>query len=111
MHTHRLLLVSYLFPPHGGIAVQRALSMAKYLPRHGFEVHVLTARNAAAPVYDQGLLKHVPPIVKIHTAMTLEVPFSIRHRAWSIVSGLKRGASKQAKPDRAEQPGKPPLPL
>src|ERR1035441_10585945 len=53
-HKPRLLIVSYLFPPNGGIAVQRALSLAKYLPENGFEVHILKARNAASPADDAG---------------------------------------------------------
>jgi hypothetical protein len=57
----KLLIINYLFPPAGGIAVQRALSLAKYLPQFGFEVHVLSAGNAAAPLHDPQLLKHVPP--------------------------------------------------
>ena len=32
----KILLISYLFPPVGGIGVQRALSLAKYLPRMRF---------------------------------------------------------------------------
>ena len=39
----KILLISYLFPPVGGIGVQRALSLAKYLPQSGFEVYVLKA--------------------------------------------------------------------
>ena len=44
--TNRLLILSYLFPPAGGVAVQRSLSLAKYLPGCGFDVHVLRAHNA-----------------------------------------------------------------
>src|SRR4051794_9334077 len=45
-----ILIISYLFPPVGGIGVQRALSMAKYLPACGFNVHILKATNAGGPV-------------------------------------------------------------
>ena len=47
--NRKILIVSYLFPPVGGIGVQRALSMAKYLPRCGYEVYVLKAGNAGGP--------------------------------------------------------------
>jgi glycosyltransferase involved in cell wall biosynthesis len=97
MSRHKLLIISYLFPPAGGIAVQRALSMAKYLPDCGFEVHVLTAANAAAPVYDSGLLRQVPRSVIVHHAMTLEVPFALRHRIWSLI-GARPGGSEPAAP-------------
>ena len=52
MSNNRVLIISYLFPPAGGVAVQRALSLAKYLPGCGFDVHVLRASNASAPVLD-----------------------------------------------------------
>ena len=81
----RLLLVSYLFPPNGGIAVQRALSLAKYLPGEGFQVHILKARNAAGPADDPALLKQVPPAVKVHEAFTPEIPFHLRQRIWKFL--------------------------
>jgi hypothetical protein len=37
-------MLSHLFPPAGGVAVQRALSPATYLPACGFDAHVLRAR-------------------------------------------------------------------
>src|SRR5690242_4530329 len=81
--SHRkILIISYLFPPAGGIGVQRALSLAKYLPGCGFEVHVLRANNAAAPVKDPDLLKHLPPQLMVHNAMTPELPFGFRQAVW-----------------------------
>jgi glycosyltransferase involved in cell wall biosynthesis len=79
----RILIISYLFPPAGGIGVQRALSLAKYLPRCGFEVHVLKANNAGGPVHDPALVRQIPPEVTVHQALTLEIPFSIRQKFWA----------------------------
>ncbi len=64
----------------------RALSLAKYLPDTGFDVHVLTARNPAVPVRDPGLLAHVPPSVALHRAFTPELPFYFRKQLWSFFS-------------------------
>lgn len=86
----RILLISYLFPPAGGIGVQRALSLARYLPECGFEVHVLSAANAAAPVRDPALCQRIPQEVKQHHAFTPEVPFWVRHTIWNYLS---RGTS------------------
>lgn len=88
----RILLISYLFPPAGGIGVQRALSLARYLPDCGFEVHVLSAANAAAPVRDPALCRRVPPEVKQYHAFTPEIPFWIRHTIWNYLSGSKKQA-------------------
>lgn len=92
----RLLLVAYAFPPAGGIVVMRALSLAKYLPASGFEVHVLSARNPVVPVLDPGLLKHLPPSVRLHRAFTPELPFRFRKRLWELVAGRKPSFEEQA---------------
>ena len=74
--------------------MQRALSLAKYLPEHGFQVHILKARNAAGPADDPALLKQVPPVVTIHEAFTPEIPFYFRQRIWKF---LKRPGAAAAK--------------
>lgn len=97
----KILIISYLFPPLGGVAVQRALSLAKYLPESGFEVHVLRARNAAAPVRDAGLLKHIPASVRVHQAFTPELPFAFRQKLWRWFS-RGGGGQKAASPAPAQ---------
>ncbi|HKT48971.1 MAG TPA: glycosyltransferase [Candidatus Angelobacter sp.] len=97
----RILLISYLFPPAGGIGVQRALSLARYLPECGFEVHVLSAANAAAPVRDPALCLRVPQEVKQHHAFTPEVPFWVRHTIWNYLSRSKK--PKKGAPNPQEQ--------
>lgn len=100
----RLLLIAYAFPPIGGIMVMRALSLAKYLPACGFEVHVLSAANAAAAQRDPGLLAHVPDSVTLHHAFTPELPFHFRKRLWNLVSGYKNRPSAQS-PSPAPESG------
>jgi len=85
----KVLIISYLFPPAGGIPVQRALSLAKYLPALGFEIHVLTAPNAASPVMDPSLLQRIPSSVQVHHAITPEPPFALRQKVWGWLSGGK----------------------
>jgi glycosyltransferase involved in cell wall biosynthesis len=92
----KLLLINYLFPPAGGIAVQRALSLAKYLPACGFEVHVLSAGNAAAPVMDPDLLRHVHPEVILHRSFTPELPFAVQQKLWGLISPSSGGGSASA---------------
>lgn len=101
--ARKILIISYLFPPAGGIAVQRALSFAKYLPALGWEVHVLSAANAAVPVRDPGLLRHVPENVHLHRAFTPEIPFAARQKIWKWMRGnakptFERPASQTPKP-------------
>ena len=93
--SRKILIISYLFPPAGGISVQRPLSFAKYLSRLGFEVHVLSAGTAASPVIDAGLLRHVPPEVTLHRAFAPVVPFAFRQKIWKVLS---RGGKSGPKP-------------
>jgi glycosyl transferase family 4 len=94
----RILIISYLFPPAGGIGVQRALSLARYLPDSGFEVHVLRASNAAAPVFDPGLSKRVPSSVQVHGSFTPEAPFWLRHTVWNWLSRRKKAGAEEKTP-------------
>lgn len=61
----RVLLVTYYFPPAGGMAVQRPLALARYLRGFGFEPTVLTLADGAYPERDTGLLDRVPPDVEV----------------------------------------------
>lgn len=103
MPNRKLLLISYLFPPLGGVGVQRALSLAKYLPEQGYEVHVLRAHNAAGPVHDPGLLAQVPSAVTIHSAFTPEIPFDLRQKVWKWISPGR--PARDAQPAAAGAPG------
>jgi glycosyltransferase involved in cell wall biosynthesis len=90
----KLLLIACHFPPAGGIQVQRALSLAKYFPRNGFDVHVLTTCYPQVPNQDPGLLRQVPGEVKIHRTWSFEPPFHLRKRIWSLFGGAGKPASQ-----------------
>ena len=106
MNRRKLLIISYVFPPVGGIMVQRVLSFARYLPQHGIDVHVLSCWNPATPVMDHSLLKLVPPEVKTFTAFTPEPPFYLRKKVWSLLSGS--GANEPKPSAQAESKPVPP---
>ena len=48
MSLLNVLLVTYSFPPAGGVGVLRAASLARYFPAEGIRLDVLTTRNASA---------------------------------------------------------------
>ena len=48
----RVLIISYYWPPSGGIAVLRCLKFAKYLRQYGWEPVIFTARDAHYPTID-----------------------------------------------------------
>lgn len=62
----RALLISYIFPPIGGSAVQRPAKLAKYLPRYGWDVDVLTAGHNRFPWRDESLLADVPDGCRVY---------------------------------------------
>jgi glycosyltransferase involved in cell wall biosynthesis len=68
----RLLLVTYFFPPLGGPGVFRPLRLAKYLPREGWQVTVLTVDARVRVLKDPDLLRDVPPEVRVERSATLE---------------------------------------
>ena len=99
-----LLLITFSFPPAGGVGVLRALSLAKYLPENGVRVDVLTARNAPAVGKDPLLLKEVPAEVKVHRTWTLDLPFWLRKSVKRIVTGGKAKAAPSAVQVRGGNP-------
>jgi glycosyltransferase involved in cell wall biosynthesis len=62
----RVLLISYIFPPTGGSAVQRPAKLVKYLPSAGWTVEVLTAGHDRFPWRDDSLLSDIPPDCRVH---------------------------------------------
>ncbi|ATB37480.1 glycosyl transferase [Cystobacter fuscus] len=91
-----VLLITFSFPPVGGVGVLRALSLAKYLPSEGIRVDVLTARNAPAVGRDQALLQQVPADVTIHRTWTLDLPFTLRKGIKKLLTRGKAPRSSSA---------------
>jgi glycosyltransferase involved in cell wall biosynthesis len=67
-----LLLVSYYFPPLAGPGVFRPLRLSKYLPRHGWDVTVLTVGARVRALKDASLLDEVGPGVSVERTFSLE---------------------------------------
>lgn len=86
----RVLFVSYLFPPTGGVGVQRVSKFVKFLPRHGWNSSVLTVSNASVPLQDESLVRDIPAGTILRRAKTYEPSYAVK----SSVSG---GASGKAR--------------
>lgn len=96
----RLLLVTYEFPPKGGVGVQRPLKTARYLAEAGWDVTVLTVADPPASLWDPELLAELPASVRVERAWSLEPTRMvqvfrrlIRPRAASAASAGSRGVS------------------
>lgn len=93
MSALNVLLVTYSFPPVGGVGVLRAASFARYFPAERIRLDVLTTRNPAAVGTDSSLLEEIPHEVTVHRTVTLDLPFGIKKRVKRLVSGKEASAN------------------
>ncbi|NEW84408.1 MAG: glycosyltransferase family 4 protein [Mariniphaga sp.] len=62
---HKVLIITYYWPPSGGAGVQRWLKFVKYLREFGWEPVIYTPLNAEYPVIDDTLSKDIPVGIKV----------------------------------------------
>ncbi len=72
----KVLIISYYWPPAGGVGVIRNLKFAKYLRRFGWEPVVFVPENADYPQLDLNNLKDIPENIEVLKGKILE-PFSL----------------------------------
>lgn len=89
----RVLFVSYLFPPVGGVGVLRVAKFIKFLPEHGWTSSVLTVENPSVPLFDESLLSGISANTIIRKAKTLEPGYALK----SSVSASEGNASLLAR--------------
>ncbi|MEM6773180.1 MAG: glycosyltransferase, partial [Bacteroidota bacterium] len=87
----KLLLITYYWPPCGGVAVQRWLKHVKYLGEFGWDVVVYTADGADYPSRDDALLQEVPDNVQVIRQPIWE-PYGIYRK----LTGRKEGEQMQS---------------
>ncbi|MBV8206214.1 MAG: hypothetical protein JO041_05435 [Acidobacteria bacterium] len=85
-----VLVISYLFPPSGGVGVPRAIAYSRYFPREGCRTFVLTVRKPSTAYHDPELQKLVPPEVKVYRAWNPEPPYRLKDLLWRRLAGRKR---------------------
>ena len=62
---HKVLIVTYYWPPSGGGGVQRWLKFTKYLRDFGWEPVIYTPSNAEFPAIDPTLTKDIPVGIEV----------------------------------------------
>ena len=85
MKAKRVLVISYYWPPAGGISVLRSLKIVKYLRDFGWEPVVFTASNAHYPYLDEGGLADVPKNLEI-----LKLPIIEPFKLFKWLTGRKK---------------------
>ncbi len=99
----RVLFVSYLFPPVGGVGVLRVAKFAKFLPECGWRSSVLTAENPSVPLFDESLLADIPGGTIVRKAKTCEPGYAFKSSVAaaatspSFVARCKRGVKNVLK--------------
>lgn len=81
----KVLIISYYWPPAGGISVLRTLKIAKHLRSFGWEPIIYTASNPSYPYLDKDNFKDIPDGVEIIKKPIIE-PFDI----FKKLSGRKK---------------------
>jgi len=84
----KVLIITYYWPPSGGIGVLRCLKFAKYLREFGWEPVIFTAENAHYPSLDYGNEKDIPQDVTILRQKIWE-PYSL----YKWITGQKKDAN------------------
>jgi len=85
---HKVLIVTYYWPPAGGPGVQRVLSFARYLPEFGWEPVILTVENGDYPSEDYSLISQIPDNLKVYKIPARE-PFNLYRRLTGKKTGEK----------------------
>lgn len=85
MPKKKVLVISYYWPPAGGIAVLRSLKIVKYLREFGWEPIVYAPKNAQYPYYEPKNQLDVPEGVTVLRQPILE-PFAL----FNILRGKKK---------------------
>ncbi|MBI3925958.1 MAG: glycosyltransferase [Armatimonadetes bacterium] len=67
-----VVMLSYHYPPLGGVAVMRALRFTRYLPEHGWKPVVVAVQGGGREPRDPQLLEEVPPEAEVHRVACLE---------------------------------------
>ncbi|MEQ9423819.1 MAG: glycosyl transferase [Cyclobacteriaceae bacterium] len=83
----KVLIITYYWPPSGGVGVQRWLKFSKYLPENGWQPIVYTPENPDFDLVDNSLINEVAPEVIVIKKNIVE-PFSVYKNLFG-----KRGAS------------------
>ena len=104
--TTSVLIITYVWPPTGGVGSLRVRKLAKYLPEHGMVPTILTVANPSVPLVDESLMRDTPQIEVIR-ARTLEPSYAAKQTVWtqsrtdrqssSVLRRVKRGLTSVAR--------------
>jgi len=83
----KVLIITYYWPPAGGIAVVRWVKFVKYIRENGWEPVVYTVSNGNYPLIDASLEKDVPEDIQI-----IKRPIWEPHRLYRFLAKNKKAS-------------------
>ncbi len=83
----RVLLIAFHFPPYGsGSGVHRAATIAQYLPEHGWQPYILTARTRAYEHVSASAPDNMPGVIRTFALdAQRHLGFRGRYFRWSAI--------------------------
>lgn len=88
--SHKILIITYYWPPSGGVGVQRWMNFALQLKKRGWEPIVLTPENPQFEIKDEKLLEKVRDIQVVK--LPIWEPFNLFHK---LTGNKNRGNVQQ----------------
>ena len=92
----KVLMISYRFPPQGGVGSQRAAKFAKYLPCFGWQPIVLTVKHSDTVEFSNKScqeLASLPQDVKVYRTTHISPRLTYHYIRRLIAPFFKKGAS------------------
>lgn len=80
----RVLIISYYWPPAGGISVIRPLKLVKYLRQSGWDPIVVVPKKPHYPIEDENLINDIPDDIEL-----IEVPIKEPYEFYKKLTGQK----------------------
>jgi glycosyltransferase involved in cell wall biosynthesis len=81
----KVLIISYYWPPSGGVGVLRSLKFTKYLRHYGWEPIIYAPSNANYLLSDYSNLKDIPVDIEV-----LKHPIREPYKLYKLFSGRKK---------------------
>ncbi len=86
----KLLLVTYYWPPAGGVAVQRWLHMTYHLAELGWQITVFHPKKASYPSFDESNKKWIHPSINF-----IQLPINEPAKYYNLLNGKQNQGGTQ----------------
>lgn len=90
----RYCYVVYFFPPWGGVGAQWTVKLIKYLHRAGWRASVVTVRESAPWLIDQGASTDLPPDLAVRRAPNFDLPAKLMKQRIRRAESVERRAAQ-----------------